>query len=243
MTSTHVPKIHLFEDEGYDLRSSSCRHIVYKPISPDSPLFDSAKQPNKILSLNLTQEHFLPNSVKWSDLKQEALNLVSIWFNSLAFALDKKRRLSVTPQEKKKKGDAQRKRKRVESEDNQEGVDEQSEVMQVENEDQWIGVREFLTVHIETLFDEWNGEGVETFKVSGYRLWVFDGSSDKSGLDLLTKGLQECLLESTQSQRLQEERLQALNKAVGNGNGRKGYTKPVWQLAPEFQFTSIHNDS
>jgi hypothetical protein len=246
-TTSHVPKkVNLFEDEGYDLRSSSCRHIVYKPIPLDQPLFDSVKQPNKILSLNLTQKHFRPGAVKWSDLEPEPLKLVGIWFNSLAFALDKKRRLTITAQEKKKKGEAQRKRKRVDSDAGDgviEGVDEQSEVLQVEKEEQWIGGREFLTVHIETLFDEWDGVGTENFKVSGYRLWVFDGSSDKTGLDLLTKGLQECLLECKQSKNAQEERLGALNKAVGNGNGRKGFTKPVWELAPEFQYTTVYDDS
>jgi hypothetical protein len=239
----------LFEDEQFKLTDSLARSIVFKPLpASGSPLFVSSKEPSKIICLNLTREHFKPGATKFRDLTPEAFKLLAIFFNSTAFAFDQKRRLSTTPVEKKKTNARAQQRKHqqadgsaVVGDDATEGVNVaanvQSEEVAVEKESAFINGAQYLTVYIETLVET----DPSAFRVGGYRLWFLDASNDKSGLDLLTKGVKETLIESSYIQKDVQFKLATIaakQQASGTKRGQKTYA-----LNHRYSYTDITTEN
>jgi hypothetical protein len=245
--ATAPKKTLLFEDEQFKLTDSLARRIVFRPLPPE-PLFSSSREPHRIQCLNLTREHFKPGATKFRDLTPEAFNLLAIWFNALAFAFDKKRRLSTTPQQKKLSSSRQQ-RQQQQAADGAAVVDHdgalnvagnaQSEEVAQEKEGNFINGAGQLTVFLETLLET----DPSAFRVGGFRLWVLDASNDRSGMDLLTKGVRETLLESANIQKDVQFKLAQITakQQQSVGAARKGHK--TYELHNRYRYTDITTEA
>jgi hypothetical protein len=242
------------EDEELKLPDSLARRLIFKPLPAEGPLFISSKEPSKIMCLNLTREQFKPGACKFRDLKQDAFDTAALWFNAIAFALDKKRRLSTTPQEKKQSALRANQRQHQQGGGgdyggnnggggganphlNEEGIMVQSEQVQQEKEGSFINGAQYITVYIETLM-ETDGANQASFRVGGYRLWVLDASDDKSGLDLLTKGVKETLVESRLIQASTRSKIEDIMAKTARAT-KGAYQQKVFGLRPRFNYTNL----
>jgi hypothetical protein len=202
----------LYEDEEFTLFDRTRRQIIFKPALKHE--IAELNKTKNIITLNLTKKHFKDGAVNFADLNDEAYNLVNIFFNSLTFVLDKKKRLIS---EKKNTG----------------AILDTTNVQQTQPtpEKTHFNGKEYIKIFIETLFSKSN-----RFKVAGFRLWIFDESEECVGNDLVTKGLYECLEEARGIQATVQQQLNNID------TNRRRNKHVVDKLLRRYEFTTTNSD-
>lgn len=238
-----LPTLRLIEDGQFTAKDCAARELLYLPAQRE-PL-PRPQDVTHVLCLNLTRSHFQSEgSARFSDLTPESYALWCSITNKLAYCTDKKKRAALA----KEKGRRKKTRQVLQNSGTASGaslrqssaavVDDDDDVtgagadMEVEREQVEMRGAEFLSVYLETLFD-----GASTALVNGYRLWIFDTSRDRSGLDLLTRGVPESLHEAFLLQTQIGVRLDALNKAQNGQRNRPQAQRMQYDTARKYQWT------
>lgn len=235
----------LFDDEGFTLTDSTARREIYKPLGKKEK-----KNIKAIIAFNLTKNHFKTNgAAAFSELKDEVRVLVDSLFNSLAYATDKKTRISQTPKEKKtaasKARDEQEKKKRktVPSSSEREEEVRQNEAaveeMEVESSEKKMNGNRHLRFEVESLLEKISPRESH-MRVVGFRIWVFDSSNNAKELDLVTKGLKESFIESGYIHQQIQDQIAAHNKTQTR---MKKHLQRIMEKSPKYLYTDYRNDS
>lgn len=226
------------DDAQFSARDCAARELLYE--SWRSAPLARPQDVSNILCLNLTRSHFVSEgSTRFSDLKQPYYALWCSLCNKLAYCTDKKKRAALA----KEKGRRRKTRQALQGSNNLRqsstelaGDDDADSTapaeMEVEREQEQMRGGEFLSVYLETLFD-----AAEPALVNGFRLWIFDASHDRSGLDLLTRGMPESLLEAMTLQPQIGQKLDALNKAAQGQRNKPSAQRAHYETARKYQWT------
>jgi hypothetical protein len=215
----------LFDDEGFTAKDRITRELVFQPLDPHDPVVDHGKVVHlKHIRINLTQSHFTDKGgVSFKDLNTQSYNIINSVWDALAFATGKKKKLSVTGNKRGKAkpkstpvrrktqkngrkgggnhandidiGDAEEE-EAMEAEEGEEEEESHTENGVEENEEDLdkINGNDDLRVYIETLLTE------DTRQVNGFRIDIFDMSTDGSSIDLVTRGIIESMIASKKIQ-------------------------------------------
>ncbi len=241
-STAQMADMRLVDDERFSVKDRLAREEAYQSAQRVPP--QRTQDTHHLMCINLSRSHFAcDGATRFSDLKPESYALVCTALNACGFACDRKPRAALA----KEKGRKRKSRAALNSSNNggalrQSAVDESGDdtagvgdTMDVEKEGEQMGGAEHLSVYIETLFDATDGG---TSRVNGFRLWFFDASRDRSGLDLLTKGMQESLHEAFQLQQQVRLRLEALQKAVGRTqSSRPQAQRTSYEVARKYAWT------
>lgn len=236
-------KIKLFEDESFTLADGIARREIYKPLGKKK----SKSSTKAVIGFNLTKNHFKTNgAASFSELKDETRVLLDLVMNALCFATDKKSKISQTAAEKKKsrarEEQEQKKRKGVPSSSEREEEAreaQEAEAMEVESEKRAMNGNRHLRVVFETLVERLSPKD-RRLRVAGIRVWIYDSSSDAKQMDLVTKALKECFIESGHIHQEVQEQIVAHNKTQTR---MKKHLQRVMEKSPKYLYTDIRNDA
>lgn len=232
----------LFEDEHCTLADGIAKREIYRPLGGKTKSHTKA-----IIGFNITKNHFKSNGAAiFGDLKDEVRVILDLVFNALSFATDKKSRISQTPGEKKKSRARDEQEKRTKkgvpssSEREEEAREAQAvEEMEVEKEKRAMNGKRHLKVEIETLTERVSPRD-KRLRVAGFRIWIFDSSSDAKKMDLVTKALKECFIESGYIHQQVQDQIAAHNKTQTR---MKKHLQRVMEKSPKYRYTDIRNDA
>jgi hypothetical protein len=226
-----------YDDELYTLSDQIKRRRLFQPLlGPDElALFDETRRPERVVALNLTEAHFREaGATQVAHLKQDTYDLLAMLYNGAAFATGSKARVTTTTAN----ATAQRRRGQalpgVVNEGEAPG-DQDALVDETDRHQRYLQGGQHLAHKWETVLrrDE------HGLKVVAYRLVFFDRSVDGQGIDLLTKGVQECQAEATQMQfELQAEQTRASKAAPKRGAPQTPSRAP--ELKAHYRFCRIN---
>jgi hypothetical protein len=251
--------LRLFDDERFTLGEDVKRRLVYRPLGqfPANDYGDNG--PVKLIEINITENLCsVVGARRLEDLKEETHDLINLLFNALSFALGKKKRLSTqslpggNSGQKRGSGRQQQQHQQPialnasnaglqhqQQQEGDEGNQPRDEILVDETDrlKHYFNGEQSLTVVVETLVTK-DSLGI---KVVGFRWLVFDASTDGSGQDLLTRALQECLLECSMMQEAAEK--ERTEKEKGHGRKAKNGPPPPkeYEVKPIYRFMRINS--
>ena len=235
----------LYDDEGFSLSDNIKRRKLYRALhDDDAPLFDASHRPESVIALNFTARHFTQEgATQLEHLDADSRDLLSMLFSAYAFVCGRKKRLTTTSPAALERRRQQQRQRQAPGEGEEGGAAAANNEMIVDETDRqqnYFHGADQVSLTVETLLTA-DAQGL---RVSGYRFQFFDCSTDGGGVDLLTRGLQECLAEA-QAMRaeiqaeLRNPRAQpGAKKTTGGSTGAAAKTPEV---KPHYRYYRMQN--